>query len=100
MRGSDSEIEIKNKNSTVINFAFGEELKSLILNSEKIICRSGYSTLMDLHVLNAKNLILIPTPGQTEQEYLAGYWEKKFGAKIVCQKNIPKYNFDFKSSKI
>jgi UDP-N-acetylglucosamine:LPS N-acetylglucosamine transferase len=35
-----------------------------------IIARSGYSTLMDLAALG-KRAILIPTPGQTEQEYLA-----------------------------
>ena len=35
-----------------------------------VICRSGYSTLMDLMRLR-KRAFLIPTPGQTEQEYLA-----------------------------
>ena len=34
-----------------------------------VICRSGYSTIMDL-VRQNKKAILIPTPGQTEQEYL------------------------------
>lgn len=88
VRGSDSKIEINNKNISVINFAFGIQLKNIILSSETIICRSGYSTLMDLHVLNKNKLILIPTPGQTEQEYLASYWEKKFGAKIFKQNNL------------
>lgn len=46
------------------------DLAPLILSSEWIICRSGYSTLMDLAALH-KKAILIPTPGQTEQEYLA-----------------------------
>lgn len=46
------------------------ELAQLIMSSEWIICRSGYSTLMDLAALN-KSAILIPTPGQTEQTYLA-----------------------------
>lgn len=41
-----------------------------ILNAETIISRNGYSTLMDLKYLNKKS-ILIPTPGQLEQEYLA-----------------------------
>jgi len=65
-----------------------DELKKLILSSEKIICRSGYSTLMDMHLLGKKELILIPTPGQTEQEYLAAYWKKKFGAEILPQNKI------------
>ncbi len=46
--------------------------------SEIIISRSGYSTIMDLVKLR-RNAILVPTPGQTEQEYLSGYlMEKKY----------------------
>lgn len=41
-----------------------------IASAETIISRNGYSTLMDLKFLN-KKAILIPTPGQLEQEYLA-----------------------------
>jgi hypothetical protein len=40
-----------------------------------VICRSGYSTIMDLALLQ-KKAILIPTPGQSEQEYLAAYLTK------------------------
>ena len=47
-----------------------------IKNSRFVISRSGYTTLMDLYFLRKKAL-LIPTPGQTEQEYLAYYWENK-----------------------
>ncbi len=46
-----------------------EQLSPLLHNAGMVICRSGYSTLMDLVALN-KKAILIPTPGQTEQEYL------------------------------
>lgn len=47
-----------------------DELRATILASEVILCRSGYSSLMDLQTLQAK-AVLIPTPGQTEQESLA-----------------------------
>jgi UDP:flavonoid glycosyltransferase YjiC (YdhE family) len=47
-----------------------------ILRAEIIICRAGYSTIMDLAELN-KPAILIPTPGQPEQEYLAAYMKSK-----------------------
>jgi UDP-N-acetylglucosamine transferase subunit ALG13 len=46
-----------------------QTLQPLIEAAEMVVCRSGYSTLMDLVRLN-KKAILIPTPGQTEQEYL------------------------------
>ena len=47
-----------------------EALKPLMLSAKHIICRSGYSMLMDLKVLGCE-AELIPTPGQPEQEYLA-----------------------------
>jgi hypothetical protein len=52
------------------------ELREKILASRKVLCRSGYSTIMDLALLKAE-AIFIPTPGQTEQIYLA----KLFNAK-------------------
>lgn len=55
---------------TRINFLQSEELRNYLQQAEIIICRSGYSTIMDLVALE-KKVILIPTPGQTEQEYLA-----------------------------
>lgn len=63
------------------------ELAQLILFSKIIICRSGYSTLMDLHALGRKAL-LIPTPGQTEQEYLASYHTLKHGFTSLQQKHL------------
>jgi uncharacterized protein (TIGR00661 family) len=88
VRGGDSEMMHFTGSIEVVNFAFGVELKHLILKAETIICRSGYSTLMDLQLLgkDPKKIILIPTPGQTEQEYLAEYWKLKFGA-LNCSQN-------------
>lgn len=51
-------------------------LNKLVAVSEWVICRSGYSTVMDLVALD-KRAILIPTPGQAEQEYLAGYLKEQ-----------------------
>lgn len=53
-----------------------EQLQPLLENAGIVICRSGYSTLMDLVALN-KKAILIPTPGQTEQEYLGKHLHKE-----------------------
>lgn len=60
-----------------------EELKKLILSSKKILCMSGYSTLMDMHLLGKNDLSLTPTPGQSEQEYLAEYWRQKFNSELL-----------------
>ncbi len=57
-------------NITIVNFLTSEGLEEVINQSELIIARSGYTTIMDLAALD-KKAFLIPTPGQYEQEYLA-----------------------------
>lgn len=57
-------------NITVINFLQSSDLEIAISESEVIVCRSGYTTIMDLVALE-KKAFFIPTPGQYEQEYLA-----------------------------
>jgi UDP-N-acetylglucosamine transferase subunit ALG13 len=52
------------------------DLESIICASQLVLCRAGYSGIMDLIRLK-KNAVLIPTPGQTEQEYLADELMKK-----------------------
>jgi len=47
-----------------------DKLAPLLRRAKTVICRSGYSSLMDLAALG-KQALLIPTPGQTEQLYLA-----------------------------
>lgn len=56
-------------------------------SSDRIISRSGYTTIMELISLGC-TAIIIPTPGQTEQEYLASYLEEKGWFISVLQKNI------------
>lgn len=63
---------------TLLNHLTTEKLAGALLHSKIIICRSGYSTLMDLDALGVLHKATIsPTPGQTEQEYLASYLIKK-----------------------
>ncbi len=54
----------------VVSFLTSGNLNETLLASKVLVCRSGYSSVMDLAALG-KKAILIPTPGQTEQEYLA-----------------------------
>ncbi|MEI8273918.1 MAG: hypothetical protein WCG08_14985 [Paludibacter sp.] len=64
-------IEMHVENITLVSHLPDAELVAVLLGSKKIICRSGYSSIMDLDVLNCLSKAeLIPTPGQTEQEYL------------------------------
>jgi UDP-N-acetylglucosamine transferase subunit ALG13 len=47
-----------------------KEISAIISDSKYIISRSGYSSIMDYEAM-CRKAILIPTPGQTEQIYLA-----------------------------
>jgi len=62
------------------NFADATEIASRIKSAELFIARSGYSTMMDLAKIGSKHILLVPTPGQTEQEYLAKRFSKKGAA--------------------
>ncbi len=74
--GSKQQLQIDNKNVSVHNHLPADELNVLIQQSRMIVARCGYSTIMDLAVLQ-QHAILVPTPGQTEQEYLATYLKEK-----------------------
>ena len=67
------------------------EIANAICSAKNIVCRSGYSTIMDLIALNRK-AILVPTPGQTEQEYLGYYLSQHFGFKCVKQCKVKDIN--------
>jgi uncharacterized protein (TIGR00661 family) len=61
---------IQQQNIIVKDHLTASELNEAIQQSKLVISRSGYTTIMDLVKLQQK-AILVPTPGQTEQEYLA-----------------------------
>ena len=76
--GETNKLSTENRSLTILEHLPATELNTLIQSSKIIVVRSGYSTIMDLITLEQK-AILIPTPGQTEQEYLAKYLaEKKY----------------------
>lgn len=83
-----------------------DELFKEIQKAEYVISRCGYSTVMDLAALQKKS-ILIPTPGQTEQEYLSGYLLQKQIAYCIPQKEfiladalLKAKQFDYKFSEM
>jgi len=58
-----------------INFIDVNSLSKIMSEASLVVCRSGYSTIMDLIKLN-KKAVLIPTPGQSEQLYLAEHLQE------------------------
>jgi uncharacterized protein (TIGR00661 family) len=65
-----------NKNVQIINYLPSNEISTLIQSAKVVVARSGYSTVMDIAVLQ-QAAIFVPTPGQTEQVYLAKYLSDK-----------------------
>jgi len=63
-------------NVTFYNFMHSRQLEQALNESNTIVCRSGYTSIMDLSKLN-KKAFFIPTPGQYEQEYLAKKLKKE-----------------------
>ncbi|MEO7531683.1 MAG: glycosyltransferase [Sediminibacterium sp.] len=74
---TDGRIEIK-------NHLPGTALQKVLLQSEYIISRSGYTTIMELLSLRRRS-ILIPTPGQTEQEYLGEKLMTDYSCMCIAQ---------------
>ena len=82
-----TEVEtIEQRNSlTIYSHLETEKLELLVQKAALVISRSGYSTIMDLAILK-KKAVFIPTPGQTEQEYLAEFHSKKGNCIFYTQK--------------
>lgn len=74
--GEASRLRHSNERLTIHNHLPAHALNTLIGKSRAIICRAGYSTIMDLMVMG-KSAIMVPTPGQPEQEYLARRLDNK-----------------------
>jgi UDP-N-acetylglucosamine:LPS N-acetylglucosamine transferase len=74
----------ENKNAKLYAHLDATELVLEIKRAEYIICRGGYTTLMEL-IPFKKKLIFIPTPGQTEQLYLGKFWQEKKWALCYAQ---------------
>ncbi|MCX6310809.1 MAG: glycosyltransferase [Bacteroidetes bacterium] len=72
---------------TMMNHLSGNELQEEILSSHFVLCRPGYSTLCDLSALNVSPIV-VPTPGQTEQEYLAAYHAAQNNVVNISQKDF------------
>lgn len=69
-----------------------QELSQYIMDAAFVVARSGYSTIMDLAVFK-KPTLLVPTPGQWEQEYLAEFLKTQYGFQTACQNRIPASSF-------
>ena len=66
----NTSIHKQNELLDIADHLTAKQLEVILHSKPLVICRAGYSTLMDIAITGNK-AILVPTPGQTEQEYLA-----------------------------
>ncbi len=64
-----------------------EELTSILHPETLLISRPGYSTIMDMAILGHRKILFVPTPGQTEQDYLADYLQRIYNYRYILQKD-------------
>ncbi len=83
----DREERWKEGELEVLPYLTSRDLNEILLATSLVVCRSGYSSLMDLAQLGIPAL-LIPTPGQTEQEYLAEHLMEQGRFYAVAQKAL------------
>jgi uncharacterized protein (TIGR00661 family) len=84
----DKEQTIEKIGNTIhYNYMNSQQLEDAMNGSEIVLCRSGYSSIMDLAKLE-KKAFFIPTPGQFEQEYLAKKLEKEGIAPYLKQEDF------------
>ena len=84
---ANADLSVHLPHVTVYHHLPAAALQTAMLQSGCIICRGGYSTLMDAYTLR-KKCLLIPTPGQTEQEYLAQTLAAKHQAICFAQEDF------------
>jgi uncharacterized protein (TIGR00661 family) len=89
----EQQITSRKGNITIVNYMLSEQLQNAINGANLVICRSGYSSILDIAKLN-KKAFFIPTPGQTEQEYLAKYFKSKELAPYSKQKDFKREMLD------
>jgi hypothetical protein len=71
----------------ILNHLQTKDLNQALSEASLVMCRPGYSSLMELMAMGKKS-ILVPTPGQSEQEYLGGYLYERKRAFTVGQEDF------------
>jgi hypothetical protein len=90
VKGKPEEGEVISKDGLIneVGHLKAGELQLAIEESEYVVCRPGYSSIMDFAVIEKDNIIFVPTPGQPEQEHLAAILKDKNLVFSIDQDNL------------
>jgi uncharacterized protein (TIGR00661 family) len=84
---TDKNFDREEGNLRVVYHLNAEDLQTEMASAKLVISRSGYSTIMDLAAMG-KKAVFVPTPGQTEQEYLAQIFDNQKMHYAVKQRDL------------
>lgn len=73
--------------ATVITAPSAETMRRIIASSTVVIARAGYSSVMELFLMG-RAAVIIPTPGQTEQEYIGMHLNGRYGFITLRQNKL------------
>jgi hypothetical protein len=80
--------DVESDGFTVFNHLPETALVSLLTRAEHVVCRTGYTTVMELAGLGQNKVLMVPTPGQPEQEYLAEHLRGMGWVEIQDQESL------------
>ena len=66
----------------IIELANRSQISQAMADAKMVVCRSGYSSIMDISIMG-KTALVVPTPGQPEQEYLGRLHQRQEAQFIV-----------------
>lgn len=87
VRGKNERLNITRTNLAQFPLADHAVIQNIYGRAAHVVCRSGYTGIMEMATAG-RSAWLVPTPGQTEQEYLARYLDGKYGFKQVRQEHF------------
>jgi uncharacterized protein (TIGR00661 family) len=89
VRGTNSQRDQlpESTNIEIFDILSTVDLQEKISTSRYLLSRSGYSSIMDFYALG-KRALIVPTPGQYEQEYLAQYHKNKSYFVVQTEKEL------------
>ncbi len=90
VRGVGGKAKEKIANVDLFDSINDQTLLAMLHPETTLYTRPGYSTLMDLAFITHTNTVFVPTPGQTEQEYLGLLMRNRFGYSCIHQDSFPK----------
>ncbi|MDH3648580.1 MAG: hypothetical protein OEQ53_02800 [Saprospiraceae bacterium] len=87
VKGKTEDLYQRQEQPNLIEAGTTALIEELLKESTIVICRTGYSSLMDLYRLR-KKAVLIPTPGQPEQLTLAALHKENQNFVIQQEENL------------